>query len=105
MANLKRRTEQRRRKEPTSDFDYMTPKLEQYVGRTVTMHCNILKTNKFINVVVRAVENAGVWVELPGITAKFVKETQRQAELRTIVHFLPFARIDWIMGVAEPHSP
>lgn len=79
--------------------------LAEMVGQTVLMRSVVLDEADPVVVKLHAVENGnGIWVESQRLTEFYTAELEEGAPPRTLVWFVPFAQIAWIMGTRDHES-
>jgi hypothetical protein len=73
--------------------------LTEMVGQTVVLRSLVLDEQHPAVAKLLAVENGnGIWVECQKITDHWLAEFKRTSAPKTLVWFLPFSQIAWIMG-------
>jgi hypothetical protein len=73
------------------------PSLQNLVGQQVTALIPTLHPSA-LQVTVHAVEIGGIWVEHDPMTQKILRDTKQAASEKTVVLFVPYSGIDWILG-------
>lgn len=74
------------------------PKLTDYVGRTVLIRSIPIDEDKPTVVKLVDVDAGGIWIESQKTTDHWLAELKITSSPRTLVWFLPYAKISWILG-------
>jgi hypothetical protein len=74
------------------------PKLSDYVGQTVLIRSIPVDEQRPTVVKLVDVEAGGIWIESQDLTDHWLAELKVTSSPKTLVWFLPYAKISWIMG-------
>ena len=76
--------------------------LSEMVGETTLVRSVVLDQQHPVVAKLIAVENGnGIWVECQEITEHWLAEFKMSTTPRTLVWFVPFAQIAWILGAED----
>lgn len=75
--------------------------LRNMVGQEIAVRIPCLKEDVHMNVILEAVDEAGIWINSKEINKQIFAESSIKASLKSIVVFVPFAKIDFVIGVSE----
>jgi hypothetical protein len=79
----------------------MTKKLAEYVGDMILIRSIPIKEEHPVFVKLIAVDDGGIWIESQDATESFMRQVKRTSLPKTLVYFLPYAQIAWIMGTED----
>jgi hypothetical protein len=71
------------------------------VGEMLPIHSPSLEPNDLALVKLHALEPAGIWVEYQNYTDRMLKKFQQATSLTTLIVFLPWVKIDYIVTGIE----
>jgi hypothetical protein len=74
------------------------PKLADYVGQTLLIRCIPIDEERPTVVKLIDVEAGGIWIESQKVTDHWLAELKIASSPKTLVWFLPYAKISWILG-------
>src|SRR6266699_3668198 len=74
------------------------PTLESLIDTTTLIFAKVLDENQPTVVKILGVEASGIWVESQKATEHWLKQFKRESSPKTLVWFLPFSQISWILG-------
>jgi hypothetical protein len=77
------------------------PSLNSLVGEKIIARIDAIDDEKPRVVKLLLVENAGIWVESDKIIQDFLAGQGVSASLRTVVVFVPWNHVHWILGFAD----
>lgn len=72
--------------------------LRSMVGQMIIVRSSVLHEDDMIRVRLHAVEPEGVWVESQAFTEKMMDRCGVATSISTLLMFIPFARIDYVVG-------
>lgn len=72
--------------------------LRSMVGQMIIVRSPVLHEDDMIRVRLHAVEPEGVWVESQAFTEKMMDRCGVATSISTLLMFIPFARIDYVVG-------
>jgi hypothetical protein len=79
----------------------MAKKLADYVGERILIRSIPIKEKQAVVVKLVAIDEGGIWIEWQDATEQWLTKAKRTSLERTPVYFLPYARIEWILGVED----
>lgn len=74
------------------------PKLIDYVGHTILIRSIPVNEERPAVVKLIDVDSGGIWVESQDATEHWLTELKKTSSPKTLVWFLPYAQISWILG-------
>jgi hypothetical protein len=74
------------------------PSLNELIGYTVTVHSENVNRDHPVRVKLHGVEAGGVWIESKELTDHWSHEIGKSGGPQTLIWFLPFSQIAWIMA-------
>jgi hypothetical protein len=74
------------------------PKLKDYVGRTVLIRSIPVNEERPVVVKLVDIDDGGIWIESQDATEHWLAEFKRASSPKTLVWFLPYDKISWILG-------
>lgn len=77
------------------------PTLEGLIGHSIVIRSVPLHEEHPVKVKLVGIENGGLWIESQDATNHWLAEMKQQATPKTLVWFLPYAQIAWIMGSGD----
>lgn len=77
------------------------PSLQELIGHTVVIRSVVLHEERPTTAKLLSLEQGGIWVESQEATEHWLREVKRQATPRTLVWFVPYAQVAWIMESAD----
>jgi hypothetical protein len=84
----------------SSDFQQL-PKLSKLIGQEVMALIPILHPSLPSRVIIHGLEVGGIWVEHDKTTQKLMRDTKLQASPETVVLFVPYSGIGFLVGSIE----
>ena len=72
--------------------------LKSMVGETIILRARVLDPDEMTLVKLHGVEASGVWIESQDFTDAMMGKLQLSASATTLVLFVPFQSIDFIVG-------
>lgn len=72
--------------------------LRSLVGETIIIRSSVLDPNDMTRVRLHRVESEGIWIESQAFTDEVMERCNTATSVSTLVQFIPFARIDYIVG-------
>jgi hypothetical protein len=80
------------------------PSLESLVGSEVALRVPILDRENTVRAKVHRVESSGLWIETTETTELLLNAASRTAAPRTLILFVPFSGIDFVMAFLDVPS-
>jgi hypothetical protein len=75
------------------------PSLQNLVGQQVTALIPALHPSTLTQVTIHAVETGGIWIEHNPVTHKILRDAKQAASAKTVMLFVPYSGIDWILAL------
>jgi hypothetical protein len=72
--------------------------LKSMVGEMIILRAPVLDPENMSLVKLHAVESSGVWIESQEFTEAMMKKLQFSSSVTTLILFIPFQSIDFIVG-------
>ncbi len=79
-----------------------TPKLESYVDHRI-MLCIAGRKNP-ITAILRSIDEHGVWIECAELSGELLGSKRPPSRLKPVV-FVPFAQLQYVLGVLDEAAP
>ena len=79
----------------------MAKKLADYVGEMILIRCIPIKEKHAVMVKLIAIDEGGIWIEWQEATDEWLTKAKKTALEKTPVYFVPYARIEWILGAED----
>jgi len=79
----------------------MAKKLRDYVDEMILIRSIPINEKHAVMVKLIGVDDGGIWIEWQDATEQWLAKVKRTLLERTPVFFLPYARIEWILGAAD----
>jgi hypothetical protein len=77
------------------------PSLAELIGRNIVIRSIPLDEHAPAIAKLHAVEDGGIWVESQKAMEGMLQYLERTSAPRTLVYFLPFAQISWVMSSVD----
>lgn len=79
-----------------------TPKLESYVDHRIMVRVALRESA--VTAILRAIDAHGIWIESSDLTGELLGPKRPPAKLKPVV-FIPFAQLQYVLGVLDEAAP
>ena len=83
------------------DGEANKPSLEKLIGQTVIIRSVPIDEQHPAVVKLLAVEHGGIWIESQKVTEHWLSELKLTSTPKTLVWFLPFVQVAWVMSSVD----
>lgn len=77
------------------------PSLQTLIGKQVSALIPVLHPSTLTEITIHAIEVGGIWIEHNPMTQKILRDTNQAASEKTVVLFVPYSGIGYLVGWIE----
>ena len=79
-----------------------TPTLESYIDHRIMLRVALRESA--VTAILRSIDAHGIWIEAPDLTDELLGSKRPPSRLKPVV-FVPFAQLQYVLGVLDEAAP